>query len=153
MRKQSMTLLLGFMALVAFAPKAEAQWTKEKIQNLYTNFLIGEGLEGTIDSDGDVQFEYNERTYFLEVNEEDQEFFRLVLPNIWPIESIKEGLEVVQACDVVNRSMKCTKAYVTNDNVWVAVELFIERPDDFEGVFQRCLTAIENGIDKFVEEM
>lgn len=139
--------------MLAFVPTVQAQWTEAKLQTMYVNFLTGEGIEGTIDDDGDVQFEYNERTYFLEVNESDTEFFRLVLANIWPIESINEGLEAVQACDVVNRTMKCTKAYVSNDNIWVAVELFVERPDDFQGVFQRCLVAIENGVEAFVEEM
>ena len=105
------------------------------------------------DGDGDVQFSYNDRTYFIEVNEDDNEFFRVVLPNIWPIESVSEGLQVVQACDEVNRSMKCTKAYVTNDDVWIAVELFLSSPDDFKGVFDRCLAAIEQGLETFVEEM
>ncbi len=153
MRKQSITLVLTIISLLAFIPKAEAQWSEDKIQKMYLDFLEGEGIDGTVDGDGDIQFSYNDHTFFLEVNEDDSEFFRLVLPNIWPIESISEGLEVVQACDEVNRSMKCTKAYVTNDNVWIAVELFVDQPNDFKNVFSRCLEAIENGLEKFIDKM
>jgi hypothetical protein len=146
-----MTLFLFF----AVMPNAQSQvqWSEAKLQKMYMDFLESEGLKGRIDNDGDVQFEYESRTYFIEVNEEDNEFFRLVLPNIWPIESVSEGLEVVQACDEVNRTMKCTKAYTTNDDVWIAVELFVASPDDFKTVFERCLKAIDQGVETFVEEM
>ena len=153
MRKQLTTLILGAICLLAFSPDAQAQWTEEKLQGIYIDFLKGEGLEGTIDSDGDVQFTYDEHTFFFEVNETDNEFFRLVLPNVWAIESISEGLEAVQACDEVNRSMKCAKAYVTNDNVWIAVELFVNQPSDFEAVFDRCIEAVEDGLEKFIAKM
>ncbi|MEZ4986798.1 MAG: hypothetical protein R2795_17465 [Saprospiraceae bacterium] len=57
------------------------------------------------------------------------------------------------ACDEVNRTMKCTKAFTTNDDVWISVEMFVGRPDAFQSVFKRCLTVIEEGVDTFVEEM
>ena len=153
MRKQLLFFGASLFLFFAFAPNLQAQWTEAKLQKMYMDFLEGEGMKGTIDGDGDVQFQYEDRTYFIEVNESDEEFFRVVLPNIWSIESISEGVQVVQACDVVNRTMKCTKAYTTNDDVWIAVELFVGRPDAFKSVFQRCLSAISSGVDAFIEEM
>ena len=153
MRKLIHCTALTLLSLLAFSTAAQAQWSESKLQTMYLDFLESEGMSGTIDGDGDVQFTYSDRTYFIEVNEDDNEFFRVVLPNIWPIESVQEGLEVVQACDEVNRSMKCTKAYVTNDDVWIAVELFVGSPTDFKPVFGRCLNAIEQGLETFVEEM
>lgn len=153
MRKQLFFSIMTLLLFFAVTPDAQAQWSETKLQKMYMDFLEGEDLKSSVDNDGDVQFEYEERTYFIEVNEDDNEFFRVVLPNIWPIESVQEGLEVVQACDEVNRSMKCTKAYTTNDDVWIAVELFVARPDAFKGVFERCIQAIEQGVETFVEEM
>jgi hypothetical protein len=153
MRKQLFFTLLTLLLFFAVTPHAQAQWSEVKLQKMYMDFLEGEGLEGRVDGDGDVQFEYESRTYFIEVNEDDNEFFRVVLPNIWPIESVSEGLEVVQACDEVNRTMKCTKAYTTNDDVWIAVELFVPSPEAFKTVFERCLKAIDQGVETFVEEM
>lgn len=130
------------------------EWDSERIQTMYLTFLAEKGYQGTVDSDGDVQFDYEDRTYFLEVNEEDPEFFRLVLFNIWPIESEAESVQVALACDAVNREMKCAKAYRTDsDDVWISVELFVDSPDAFRPIFDRCLNAIEDGVDTLVENM
>lgn len=153
MRKQLILWGATVLLISLFSTDLSAQWTTSKLQSLYVDYLDGKGYENSIDGDGDVVFKYNNRSYFIEVNEDDSEFFRVVLANIWPIESVSEGLKVVQACDEVNRSMKCTKAYTTNDNVWVAVELFVARPDAFKAIFDRCLATIELGVTTFVEEM
>lgn len=62
---------------------------------MYFDFLESEGMLGIIDGDGDVQFIYSDCIYFIEVNEDDNEFFCVVFFNIWFIESVQEGLEVV----------------------------------------------------------
>ncbi|MEL6658818.1 MAG: YbjN domain-containing protein [Bacteroidota bacterium] len=153
MRKLILNTTLTILSLIVFSTTAQAQWTESQLQKMYLDYLETKGITGSVDSDGDVAFNYEDHSYFIEVNEGDNEFFRVVLPNIWPIESVQEGLQVVQACDAVNRSMKCTKAYVTNDDVWIAVELFLGSPDDFKSVFDRCMQAIERGLETFVEEM
>lgn len=141
-----------FFGLI-LAPAAQAQWSEDRLQSLYMDFLEDKGIPGRVDSDGDVQFEYNDRTYFIEVNENDNEFFRVVLFNIWPVESSSEAVEVAFACNEVNRQMKVAKAYITNDNVWMACELFVGNPADFEEVFERCLEVIDSGVEIFVENM
>ncbi|NVK27645.1 MAG: YbjN domain-containing protein [Flavobacteriia bacterium] len=148
--------LYSFLLTIAFSLfglVSSAQYTESELQEMYMDFLSDEGIEGFIDSDGDVQFDYNGRNYFIEVSEEDQEFFRVVLFNLWPIESTSEAVEVAFACDAVNRQMKVAKAYTLDDNVWIACELFVGSPRDFKSVWNRCLDAIERGVDVFVSEM
>lgn len=130
-----------------------AQYTESQLQNIFTTMLEENGMEGWIDSDGDVQFTYNDRNYFIEVNEDDPEFYRIVLSNIWPIESNSEAIEVLFAVDAVNRKQKVAKAYTNNDNVCIAVELFIDNPLEAKPVFMRSLSSIESSIDVFVSEM
>lgn len=137
---------------VLFPASAFAQ-TEAQLQENFMEFLEDEGLEGWVDSDGDVQFEYNERNYFIEVNEGDPEFFRLVLFNIWPIESQSEAVQVSFAVDAVNREMKVVKAYTTNDNVWIAMEVFLADIDDYKSFFMRGLDVIDSAVDTFVGEM
>lgn len=155
MHKNALSLLAFAFLWIALLPGLQAQeWSESRLQKLYLDHLKDEGIEGWVDSDGDVQFKYGDRTYFIEVNENDPEFFRVVLFNIWPIESEAERVQVQNACDAVNRSLKCTKAYTTsNDNVWLAVELFVGRPDYFMPVFRRSLDVINQGVDRFVENM
>ncbi len=145
----TLSIILCGMVNLSFAQ----DWSESELQNMYVDFLKDEGMEPWIDDDGDVQFSYNDHTYFVEVNEEDNEFARIVLFNIWPIESQTEAVQVAFACDAVNRSMKVAKAYTTDDNVWIATELFLVRPDQIKPVFMRCLDVIEQSIDTFVGEM
>ena len=142
------TLILALTALTV-----NAQYSESELQDLYMDMLEDEEIEGWIDSDGDVQFEYNERTFFIEVNENDPEFYRIVLFNIWPIESSAEHMQALQAVDAVNRDAKVAKAYTINDNVWIAVELFIDSPLEAKSIFRRCLDSIESAVEAFVEEM
>ena len=137
---------------VLFPASAIAQ-TESELQENFMEFLADEGIEGWIDSDGDIQFEYNDHNYFIEVNEGDPEFFRLVLFNIWPIESQTEAVQVAFAVDAVNRELKVVKAYTTNDNVWLAMEVFLSDINDYKSFFMRGLGIIEDGIDTFVSEM
>ncbi|MEL6347490.1 MAG: YbjN domain-containing protein [Myxococcota bacterium] len=124
-----------------------------KILTDYQTFLAAQGLSPSVDSDGDVRFTRNERGYFIEVNEDDPTFYRLVLYNIWPIESEAERMKALAACNQVNSQLKVAKAYVTNDNVWVAVELFLDSPDQYKGTFDRTLRTIDRAVDVFVSQM
>lgn len=148
-------LVIGcFISLLAstYSIPVQAQ-SKSDIQQKYVKFLSEKGYFTKIDSDGDVQFQKDGKTFFIEVNEDDLGFFRVVCPNIWDIESETERNQAYKACQDVNAEGKVVKAYVTNDNVWVSCELFCATLDDYEAYFDRCLRAIESGIDTFVDGM
>lgn len=146
------TLIAIVLGVSSFEASAQ-NWSESRLQEMYLEFLEDKGIEGWVDSDGDIQFSYNDRSYFVEVNEDDNEFFRVVLWNIWPIESQSEAVQVAFAVDEVNRVAKVAKAYTTNDNVWIACELFVGHPEDFKPVFQRCLDSIDTAVDTFVGAM
>ncbi len=135
--------------------QSNTKWTEATLQQMYIKHLDDAGITGGfVDSDGDVQFKYNDRNYFVEVNENDLEFFRVVLFNIWPIESATESAQAALAVNEVNKELKVVKAYITNsDNVWMACELFVGEPDAFRPVFDRCLKVIDDGVDTFVDKM
>lgn len=143
-----LVLLVGFCSFFS----ASAQ-TEKEIQEKYTTFLDGKDLFNKVDADGDVQFQYQEKTYFFDVDENDPTFFRLVLANIWPIESEEERLEVLRAMDIANNKVKVAKIYMVEDNIWVGVEMFQDEGDDYEAYFDRSLKSILDCIDYFVEAM
>jgi hypothetical protein len=82
MNKISLVLLA--FASIFFSQTLSAQ-TMEEMQMMYLSVLEKNELTGTIDGDGDVQFKYDNFTYFIDVDEDDPEYFGLVLANIWPI--------------------------------------------------------------------
>jgi hypothetical protein len=108
---QSIGLML---ALVVFAlmgePSAQERkaplYTKEQLQQMYSDYLADEGYRPSIDEDGDVQFKQEGRMYYIGVSEDDPEYFRVVLPNIWRIESEQERIQVLVAADAVTATTK-----------------------------------------------
>jgi hypothetical protein len=145
-------LVLAIVVFIGATTSTLAQ-SEATLQRMYIKFLKEKGYETSIDDDGDVNFVYDDRTYFIEVNEDDLEFFRLVLPNIWPIESELEEIEVFEACNKANYKVKTAKAYATDDDVWIATEVFLRQPEDFEAIFERSLEVIDYCVDVFVEAM
>jgi hypothetical protein len=155
-RTRLVLIALLLIAWIVPATQAGAQNTSDKkkeLQRLYVGFLTDEGYKPEIDSDGDVRFKYEGKTYFIQVTEADPEFFRLVLANIWSIDSETERAQVMTALDYSNARSKVTKAHSVKDNVWVCVELFVADPADFKGVFKRSLSALQNGVANFVTKI
>ena len=143
-------------ALAASTPAA-AQDTMTPVQKAYVTYLQTKGYAPTIDGDGDVVFKATlgsrNVTLFVGASDPDTQFFRLVLANIWPIESEAERQKVLNACNVANKKLKVAKVYATDNNVWIAVELFLASPGQYQPVFDRSMSVISQAIDTFVEAM
>lgn len=151
--KASLGIVLCMLAFGMAAQDTTSTWSKKELQDLYVTYLTDEGFKPEVDEDGDVRFKREGKTYFINVDEADTASFRLVLANIWPIESQEERAEVRIAMDHCNALAKVAKAYMVRDNVWVAIETFIARPRDFEVIFQRSLDALDHGVGLFARRM
>lgn len=152
MKKHLFMILALLLCGVGLFVPAHAQ-TDEQIQEKYTTFLHEKDFFSKIDEDGDVQFKYDDKTYFLDVDEDDSNFFRLVLANIWPIESEEERSLALRAMDQANNRVKVAKIYMVNDNIWVSVEIFQENPNDYEAYFDRSIEVILRCVEYFKEGM
>ncbi|HWG85640.1 MAG TPA: YbjN domain-containing protein [Deinococcales bacterium] len=122
-------------------------------QQLYLDFLAEEGFRPKLDDDGDITFKYQGRRYLLWANEDDEAFFRLAAVYIWPIESDEERARALEAANDVNRGTKVGKVYLTQDDVWCAVELLFDPPEQFRGVFERALGVLEYCVRQFHDHM
>ncbi|HEX2494595.1 MAG TPA: hypothetical protein VHK24_12530 [Steroidobacter sp.] len=127
--------------------------SKEEFQKLYSQYLTEEGYRPEIDEDGDVRFKREGRTYFIYTTEQDAQYFSVVLPNIWAIESEEERSQVLAAADAANAKAKVAKVFTVDDDVWVSIELFVARPEDFKGVFDLAMHGLEYGATEFVGSM
>jgi len=147
----SLLLSLSLLGAPAFAT------TEASLQQEYQTFLQGKGYTTTVDSDGDIRFQHTHNQYtlnlFVETNEQDPTFFRMAVYNIWPIESAAERVKVLEACNVVNDALKVVKMYVTNDNVWIAIELYSPNVTDYRAIFDRSMRTIDDAVDRFVAAM
>jgi hypothetical protein len=145
-------MLLASSEVTAQEPTRQ-NLSKAELQRLYMDFLTAEGYQPNVDQDGDVKFKREGKTYFIAVSEADPAFFRVVLAGIWPIESEKERAQVLVAADESNAKSKVSKVFTVKDNVWVSIELFVSRPEEFKGVFKRAMSALDNGVRNFAKKM
>jgi hypothetical protein len=132
---------------------AQDFYTAESLQQIYLGVLSENDIEGWVDEDGDVQFEYAEKSYFIAIYEDDPEYFQLSMFNIWPIESHLEATQVLLALDTVNRDQKVVKGYTIDNDVWLNIEMFLSSPFDATVVFMRALETLEDSVDTFVSAM
>jgi len=125
--------------------------TKEERAQQILAFLVEEGFGPRIDKDGDVTFKVEGRSYVIVIEEDDQEFFRLIFPNFWPIESEEERVRVSVAAAEANARTKVAKVYPVREDTWASVEMFLSPPEAFMPVFQRSIRALQGAVRAFVE--
>jgi len=88
--------------------------SKERAK-LFQRFLEEEGYRPTIDNDGDIVFKHEGGTFIILVRGEDDEYFILLYPNFWEIESDEELERAYLACNTANREQKVAKVWVRED--------------------------------------
>ena len=139
------------LALGVFAQEDDGKAEDDELVQLYVDFLTEEGYKPTVvQAIGILHFKKEGMTYFIDV---DPQYFRIVLPSIWKIEDETERLQALTACEFANSRIKVAKMYTVKDYVWVSAELFVNKPEDFKPLFNRCMSAIESGRSRYVTKM
>ena len=147
---------LAFFLCLAFSTQAQFNSVKKSLsqkplQDRYVDFLTEEGYSPEIDSDGDVKFQYNERTYYITIDNDDPDFFRVArLANL----KLSDPAEITQAkeiCHQVTRDAKVAKVYWLKGVIWTSAEQIMANPDDFESIFARTMRLTDSAYTKFVE--
>ena len=154
-------MALGLMVMAhslearADESKVQPEDDRAKLQRMYSDYLKAEGYVPEVDSDGDVRFKREGKVYYISVQEieDDTEFFRVVLANIWEVENDQERMKVLSAADFSNSSSKVCKIYTVENNVWASVELYVGKPEDFKNVFKRVMSAFDTGVVAFAAKM
>jgi len=121
--------------------------------DILLNFLREEGYAPKVDNDGDIVFKREGLTYILFVSEDDEEFVRLDLPNVWEIESLGERQLVMTAAAEVNRQVKVAKVVPMGDNVWVSAQLLVDPIENVVKVLPRAMNVLSLAVREFADAM
>lgn len=127
--------------------------TKVDMQNEYLAFLKAEGFSGKIDGDGDVEFKFEGKFYYFIIDETDPEFFYILFPNFWAIESAEERAQVASAASIASKTTKVAKVYIDGNDTSIGAQVFIKDKDDYKIWFRRMIDCIGTALDAFREEM
>lgn len=82
--------------------------------------LKSEGLVPSMEEFG-IAFKFQMTNYIYMQDENDEEFFNMLIPNIFDVNEENE-YDVLRAVNAVNNSMKVVKLVVSGDSIWVCFE-------------------------------
>lgn len=114
--------------------------------------LQAEGYQASTDSDGDIVFRFEGMGYVLCFDADDAAFGKLLLPNVWPIESPGEQQRVLAALDEVNRRIKLVKGHVLRGQVWFCIEMLLEQRH-WAHFLARATRSMAHAASLFANEM
>ncbi len=119
-------------------------------QQVYIDHLTELGLDPKVDEDGDIHYVDEGIDCFIIIDNEDEQFFRLVAPGIVKL-GLFDNIGATDDIEVVCRSVKCAKGMIVDNHVWISVESFFETREDFAKVFDRCRGSLALGVETFLE--
>ncbi|PJJ19143.1 hypothetical protein SAMN05216517_102380 [Janthinobacterium sp. OK676] len=115
--------------------------------------LQADGYQAQIDSDGDIVFRFEGMGYVLCFDADDAQFGKLLLPNVWSIDTQEELLRVHAALDEVNRRIKLVKGHVQRGQVWFCIEMLLLEQQHWTHFLARATRAIAHAATLFASEM
>ena len=120
---------------------------------LYMDYLREEGYRPELDKDGDVVFKHERVTFIIFANEDDEQYFKMMIPYFWELESAEETDRAVRVMMRLNREYKAAKFCETGEDVSLFVECFYETADGFKTVFARYVDLLSSALREFRQLM
>lgn len=132
---------------------SNVQWTKQMLQNLYSNILKEKGYIPTIENSGSLRFMREERSYFLQIRDDDSEYLSVLSGIGWSIDSSEERQKILEVCNEISGTTKVSKVFILEDNVILQGEVFISHPQEAQKIISRLLSSMDTVRNKFLQEM
>ena len=127
--------------------------TKEERAEMFMEHLAEEGYRPKLDDDGDVVFKHEGGGYCIIIDETDEQYFRIIFPGFWSIESEQERAMVEKAALHATKQVKVAKIFPVRDDTWAAVELFCDPPSNALSVLGRSLGSLQTATNAFRAKM
>ena len=144
-------VVLFFAVFPVFPASAQARRTKADLQSMYYESLREEGYQPSIDRDGDVLFKVSGNNYYIIIDENDAQFFR-----IYTGISISSSLQdALAAANYSNMHSKVAKVYISSSGRSAAIntELLLSDPRDFKSVLSRALSLMSLAERNFLSQL
>ena len=146
--------LILALLIISFSVQAQFNAVKKNMeqkpmQDRYVAYLNDLGYSPEIDKDGDIKFQYNDRSYYITIDIKDKQFFRIARLANLRLSEPSSISKVEKICHQVTRDAKVTKVYWSNGQIWASSEQLVAKPEDFEAIFERTLKLTELAYLKF----
>lgn len=119
--------------------------------DLVENWLKEQGFKNERDDDGDLRFKYQGVNLFCCKDDNDQQFLRIIMPGIYQIDG--DRTKVLEAINTICSDLKAIKAFIVQDHLWLAIEMFIDSTPDIDDFIERCLDILIAGRQRIAQEI
>jgi hypothetical protein len=126
---------------------------KSERMQVVRDYLSNEGFNPIATDEGDLLFQCAEDCYYIILEEDDPDYYRLCYPNFWPIGNDAERAQVLRAAVAATAQTKVAKVYAVQDAVWASIELFLGSADQLNLVLKRSLSALQAAVRNFHQEL
>lgn len=124
-----------------------------KTTEMVINFLRQQGFCPEVDEDdGNVLFKYQMANFLFVNNDEDEEFFQLLMPGIYDVTDDNRDM-VLEAANKVNHTIKVVKACIVNDSLWLFFENLLDHTPEVEDIIPRALAILQGARQHFYQEI
>ena len=108
-------------------------------QQLYIDYLKGEGYLPEPLANGDVQFKLQGEAYVITSAESDPNYFKVSYYHSWNQDQAEQSIRLINA---INARLKVVKVSSLQDVICFTTETFLAEPEDFSKIFPRCINMI-----------
>ena len=116
------------------------------------SYLKAQGLMPTEEEYG-ISFKYQMKNFIVFSDDDDENFFRLMLPGIFDVNDENRG-DVLEAANMTNNDMKAVKVTIFGDNgVWVFFEQFFDSTPVFDDIIPRGINILLASQNNFYENL
>jgi hypothetical protein len=117
------------------------------------NFLRSQGFLPEVDpEDGNITFKYQMANFVFINNDDDEEFFQLLMPTIFEVTDDNREI-VYEAVNKINMSIKVIKACIIDNAVWLFFENILDQSPEVEVVIIRALQILYAARHEFYLEV
>lgn len=116
-------------------------------------FLKQQGFCPEIDPDnGSIHFKYQMCNFIFVNNDEDEEFFQLILPGIYDVTEDNREM-VLEACNTTNMGIKVMKCCILHESVWVFFEILLDSSPEIPDIMPRALNILMGARQQFYQNV
>lgn len=124
-----------------------------KTSEMVLNFLRSQGFLPEVDpEDGSITFKYQMANFVFINNDDDEEFFQLLMPAIFEVTDDNREI-VYEAVNKINMSIKVIKACIIDNTVWLFFENILDQSPEIEVVIIRALQILYAARHEFYLEV
>ncbi len=116
---------------------------------LYFDYLQEEGYVPKVDEQNDVVFKQEGKVFVISVDEQDDQFLRVIFPNFWTIENEAGMARALLMANLVNSRIKVGKILIVDNSVMAAAEMFIDRTPELADLLPRTLHILRHTAEAF----